>query len=182
MELLKDYDCTILYHPGKANVVADALSRKSMGSLAHIAPMRRPLVEEIHELKRSGVQFEIREPQTFLAHVKAQSALVEQIKASQDKDPKLHKLKADVKSGKNVEFALDQEGVLRCGKRLCVPNDEELRRIILEEAHSSRYTVHPGSTKMYQDLKQLYWWEGMKRDIGDFVSRCLVCQQVKAKH
>jgi len=97
MELLKDYDCTILYHPGKANVVADALSRKSMGSLAHIAPIRRPLVEEIHELERSGVQLEIREPQTFLAHVKAQSSLVERIKTIQDRDSKLDKLKVDLK-------------------------------------------------------------------------------------
>ena len=57
-----------------------------------------------------------------------------------------------------------------------------MKKIILEEAHNSKYTIHPGSAKMYQDLKQLYWWEGMKKDVGDFVSRCLVCQHVKAEH
>ena len=69
MELLKNYDCTILYYPGKANVVADTLSRKSMGSLAHIAVIRRPLVEEIHKLEEGRVQFEIGEFGKFLAHV-----------------------------------------------------------------------------------------------------------------
>ena len=59
MELLKDYDCTILYHPGKANVVVDALSYKSMGSLAHIIKMRRPLIGEIHKIEVEGVKFEI---------------------------------------------------------------------------------------------------------------------------
>ena len=59
MELLKDYDCTILYHPGKANVVADALSRKSMGSLAYIAPMKRPLIREIHQLEAEGMHLEL---------------------------------------------------------------------------------------------------------------------------
>lgn len=60
-ELLKDYDCMILYHLGKANVVANALSRKSMGSLAHIARVRSPLIGEVHELEASGVRFEITE-------------------------------------------------------------------------------------------------------------------------
>ena len=88
----------------------------------------------------------------------------------------------EVHSGKKPEFSLDQAGVLRCGNCLCVLDVGNLRRTFLEEAHYSRYTIHPGSTKMYQDLKQLYWCKGMKRDIGDFVSHCLVCQQVKAEH
>ena len=80
MELLKDYDCTILYHPGKANVVADALSRKSMGSLAHISVERRPLIRELHEQELRGIQLEIKKRGIFLAHVQAKSSLVEEVK------------------------------------------------------------------------------------------------------
>ncbi len=71
---------------------------------------------------------------------------------------------------------------MRFRNRLCVPKNSELIQIILNEAHNSRFSVHPGSTKMYNDLKQHYWWHGMKRDISDFVSKCLICQQVKAEH
>ena len=68
------------------------------------------------------------------------------------------------------------------GKRVYVTNQEELRREILEEAHCATYAMHPGSTKMYQDLKDHYWWKGMKKDVAEYVSKCLTCQQVKAEH
>ena len=67
-------------------------------------------------------------------------------------------------------------------KRLCVPKDEELRNKILSEAHYSKFTIHLGATKIYQDLKKLFWWNGMKRDIDIFVARCLTCQKVKIEH
>ena len=66
--------------------------------------------------------------------------------------------------------------------RICVPKNDELIRKILEEAHSSSLSIHLGSTKMFNDLKKMYLWVGMKRDISEFVSRCLICQQVKAEH
>ena len=66
--------------------------------------------------------------------------------------------------------------------RICVPKNDELIQKILHEAHSGCLSVHPGSTKMYNDLKKLYWWPGMKRDISEFVTKCLICQQVKAEH
>ena len=66
--------------------------------------------------------------------------------------------------------------------RVCVPKDNELIRKILQEAHNSHLSIHPGSTKIYNDLKKMYWWNGMKRDVFEFVSKCLVCQQVKAEH
>nr|GEY13253.1 reverse transcriptase domain-containing protein [Tanacetum cinerariifolium] len=81
-----------------------------------------------------------------------------------------------------TEFHLDEDDVLWQGVRLCVPNDATLREALLTEAHSSLFSVHPGSTKMYHDLKQHFWWSGMKRDVATFVSRCLICQQVKIKH
>ncbi|KAA3486557.1 integrase [Gossypium australe] len=79
-------------------------------------------------------------------------------------------------------ISIDAEGCLRFRNQICVPKNPELIRIICNEAHNSRLSVHPGSTKMYNDLKQHYWWHSMKQDISDFVSKCLICQQVKAKH
>ena len=63
-----------------------------------------------------------------------------------------------------------------------VPHSTDLREEILREFHCSRFAVHPGGTKMYQDLRRQYYWSGMKRHVGDFVRRCLTCQQVKAEH
>ena len=63
-----------------------------------------------------------------------------------------------------------------------MPDMEDLRKMIMEEAHCSAYAMHPGSTKMYRTIKESYWWSGMKRDVAEFVSRCLVCQQVKTEH
>ena len=97
MELLKDDNCTIMYHLSKANVVVDALSRKSISSLAHVALVRRHLVEKIHKLESEGVHFQLKESRILLAHIRAQSSLVEQIKASQGRDPRLCRLIKDVK-------------------------------------------------------------------------------------
>nr|GFD02275.1 retrotransposon protein, putative, Ty3-gypsy subclass [Tanacetum cinerariifolium] len=83
---------------------------------------------------------------------------------------------------KQVEFHLDEDNVLWQGTRLVVPNDATLREALLIEAHSSPFSVHPVSTKMYHDLKQYFWWSGMKGDVATFVSRCLICQQVKIEH
>ena len=72
--------------------------------------------------------------------------------------------------------------VLYYKDRVCVPDDNDLRKAILEEAHSGPFAIHPGSTKMYQDLKMSFWWSGMKKEISEFVTKCLVCQRVKAEH
>nr|GFB00879.1 retrotransposable element Tf2 [Tanacetum cinerariifolium] len=76
----------------------------------------------------------------------------------------------------------DDDNVLWQDTRLCVPNDATLREALLTEAHGSSFSIHPGSTKMYHDLKQHFWWSGMKQDVATFVSRCLICQQVKIEH
>lgn len=81
-----------------------------------------------------------------------------------------------------MDFTIKGDGSLWYGKRLCVPNDPELKREIMEEAHETSYSVHPGSTKMYKDLKEYYWWNNMKREIANFVSKCLNCQLVKTEH
>ena len=71
---------------------------------------------------------------------------------------------------------------MRINNRIYVPNVDGLRKKLLREHHQSRHSIHPGVAKMYQDLKKLYWWRGMKRDVSIFVSRCVTCQQVKADH
>ena len=74
------------------------------------------------------------------------------------------------------------DGVLRYRSRLCIPNVAGLRQQVMGEAHYSRYSIHPGTTKMYNDLKVVYWWDGMKKDITEFVALCPNCQQVKIEH
>ena len=83
--------------------------------------------------------------------------------------------------GEQSDFAIRDDGALVISSRLCVPATEELKRQILEEAHSSAYAMHPGSTKMYRTLKEYYWWSGMKREVTEYVSKCFICQQVKAE-
>lgn len=85
------------------------------------------------------------------------------------------KLMDKVNSKETQEFSLDNTSTLRFKHRLCVPNVPALRRGIMEEGHSAAYVVHPGTTKMYQDLRQVYWSDRTKRDVVDFVSRCLTC-------
>ncbi|XP_059288581.1 uncharacterized protein LOC132041921 [Lycium ferocissimum] len=103
----------------------------------------------------------------------AQSSLVGQVKACQYKDPRLVKLQDPVQNGGVKSFSIDCEGVLRCHGRLCIPMVGDVKLLILEEAHSSRYFIHPGATKMYQDLRGLYWWKGMKADILKHMTSCL---------
>ena len=84
--------------------------------------------------------------------------------------------------GEAKEAKIHEEGILRIKGRVCVPRVDNLIHTILIEAHSSRYSIHPGATKMYRDLKQHFWWSRMKCDIVDFVAQCPNCQQVKYEH
>src|SRR5438132_5115169 len=77
-------------------------------------------------------------------------------------------------------FKQDQDGVVWFKNRLVVPKARELRRQILDEAHQSRFSIHPGSSKMYQDLKPRFWWTRMKWEIAKYVSKCDICRRVKA--
>ena len=107
---------------------------------------------------------------------------LDRVKAAQRRDPQLQKIRFEVQQGQSQDFMIDSEGTLRLGTRLCVPDVEELRKGIMEEAHFSAYSIHPGFTKMYHDLEDTYWWNRMKRDIADFISKCLICQLVKLEH
>ncbi|WVZ75845.1 hypothetical protein U9M48_023869 [Paspalum notatum var. saurae] len=79
------------------------------------------------------------------------------------------------------DFRKDRQGTIWLGNRLCVPHDENIRKAIMTEAHCTKYSIHPGSTKMYQDLKKLFWWRRMKRDIAEFLAKCDTCNRIKAE-
>ena len=96
-------------------------------------------------------------------------------------DAKLQEIVQLVSTGDKVDYVIDESGGLLYKNRLCVPNDMDLRKKILYESHNMVFTMHPRGNKMYQDMKQYYWWRGMKKDISEYVSKCLTCQQVKAE-
>ena len=165
LELFKDYDCIIDYHPGKANVVADALSRKAMAALSF-----------------QHSEWRLADDGAILAQLKAQPVLKQMIRDAQKNDEEMQKKVQMVRDGDKTGFSIKEYGSLYFQDRLCVPCDKELKKKLLFAAHNTVFTMHPGGNKMYQDLKQQYWWKGMKRDVTEYVSKCLTCQQVKAEH
>jgi len=97
-------------------------------------------------------------------------------------DASLNRVREQLGSEEARDFALGNDGILRFHGRVCIPDDAEVKRLILEEGHKSRLSLHPGLIKMYQDLKETFWWQGMKKDVAQFVSVCLTCQKAKVEH
>ena len=112
----------------------------------------------------------------------ANSSLVTMLKEKQYNDPLLLMYKEGIQKHRDTPFEIAGDGTLRCRGRLCVPDVDGLRQQIMDEAHCSRYSIIPGLTKMYHDLKVVYWWNDMKKDIAEYVAVCSNCQQVKVKH
>ena len=111
-----------------------------------------------------------------------QPTLLDKIKEAQKTDKEIEEIKEKIGQGKAKNFHVDEQGTLWHGKRICVPQDPELRKLILQEAHNSLYSIHPGNTKMYMDMKERFWWNNLKKDIAEHIALCDVCSRVKAEH
>ena len=118
----------------------------------------------------------------FLDNLEVKPTLEDDIKEAQKGHKSIEGTKKKIPEGKAPGFLEDDQGVVWFGKRLCVPNKAELKDLILQEAHDTPYSIHPGGTKMYQDLRERFWWHGMKREIASYVAKCDMCRQVKAEH
>ncbi|GJX24283.1 putative reverse transcriptase domain-containing protein [Tanacetum coccineum] len=155
IELLSDYDCEIRYYPGKANVVADALSQKERNKPLCV----RALMMTVH------------------------NDLPKQIREAQEEAMKRENVKAE-NLGRLIKqiFEFCPDGTRCFGNHVWLPRFGGLRDLVMHESHKSKYSIHPGSDKMYQDLKSLYWWPNMKADIATYVSKCLTCAKVKVEH
>jgi hypothetical protein len=183
LELIKDYDLTINYTPGKANVVADTLSRKSTDT----QPMSRELPKELlMDLERLEIQcLEVESLGSFSTMKvmeERQSDLKYTIFHRQSEDPFIEEEIRRIEEGRPSEFCLGDFNLLWFNNRICVPDISQIKQLILKEAHETPYSIHPRSTKMYMDLKELFWWNNMKREIAKFMSECHTCQRVKVEH
>ncbi|KAG8503513.1 hypothetical protein CXB51_001473 [Gossypium anomalum] len=155
----------VIYTDRKANVVADALSRKAVSNLR--AMFSRLILYDDGSL---------------LAKLQVKPTWVDQIRENQLRDESLVSRFQQVKKGETSVFGLNSEGVLCFRGRVCISKDSDLRQSILKEAHGGLCAMHPGGNKLYRDLRELYWWPGLKREVTEFVGKCLTCQQVKAEH
>ncbi|GJT34252.1 putative reverse transcriptase domain-containing protein [Tanacetum coccineum] len=154
IKLFSDYECEIRYHLGKANVVADALSRKE-----RVKPKR---VRAMAMTIQSGVKG--------------------MILAAQGEAFNQENVLAERLHGLDQQMERKGDGSLYFMDRIWVPLVGGVRTVIMDEAHKSRYSVHHGADKMYYDLRDIYWWPGIKRDIATYVSECLTCAKVKDEH
>jgi hypothetical protein len=172
LELIKDYELEVHYHLGKANVIVETLGNK-----AHCNYL--PAVRLTGEDSSTRVL-----PNPSLFNITLMPTLRAEIIAAQKDDEGMGHIKRRMREGdpKVAYFREDAEGTLWFKERLVVPKREALKKSILDEAHTSRYSIHPESTKMYHDLRQQFWWMRMKREVARYDSECDTCWKVKANY
>ena len=174
--MVKDYDLGINYHSGKANVVADALSRKPVNLNVISKSLPPKLQEEIAQLNLVIVD-------AGLANIlEVTPTLEEEIRKAQPAVIKLQRRAKSLMAGQTPDFSKDKFSTVRFREWICVPNQPDLKKKILSDAHESSYSIHLGGMKMYEDLRQIFWWDGMKKDIAFFVACRDICNKVKADH
>jgi hypothetical protein len=168
------------YHLGKANVVADALIRKGKIVMNDIEIKEQG---SIVELKKLGLQLNVGPEGSLLAQLKIQFVpRYKVLVAQQVGKKKVKDIKESVNQGIEKAFQMLSGGLIAMGRRIYLPDHKTLKEEVLRETHESRFATHPGSMKMYKDLKKYYWWPNMKREIAEFVSNYGICQQVKIEH
>jgi transposase InsO family protein len=153
-----------------------ALSRKSYVNGLTAGELPADLCEQFKELRLEIV------PEGFLASLEVQPTLMDKIKEAQKIDKEIDEIKNNMSKGKAKGFHEDEQGIVWFEKRVCVQQDPELRKLIMQEAHDSPYSIHPGNTQMYMDLKGRFWWSNMKRDVAKYIALCDVYNRVKAEH
>ena len=157
-------------------MVADALSRKRHYNAMTARELQPELCKEFECLNLCMVN------NAEAVVMEVDFALEKEIRKRQLEDEKIKEIKQLIRDNKTSDFSEDNQGTLWMGKWICVPDIKHIRDLILREAHDSAYSIHPGSTKMYLDLKTRYWWHGMKRDVVEYVALCDTCQRVKTEH
>ena len=116
-------------------------------------------------------------------NVIATPCLLQHAKETQWQDAELRDIRNRLQNGEQIDgWSTNHERFLYYKGRLAIADSLYLREALMTEAHQSKFAIHPGSTKMYQNMKHHYWWKGMKRDVACFVAKCMICQQVKAEH
>jgi hypothetical protein len=163
VKLIKDYDCAIDYHPGKANVVVDALSRKGKTLMNDMEIKEQG---SIVELKKMGLWLSVGPEGSLLAQLKIRSILQDKVLVAQQVDGRVKEIKERVNKGIETSFQISSDRLIARGRRIYLHEDKTLKDEVLREVHESRFATHPGSTKMYRDLKEYYWWPNMKREIA----------------
>jgi hypothetical protein len=156
-------------------VVADALSRKKYCNTTFAKMLPLELQKEIEHLN-------LRMVNESKVRMEVEPTLEAEIREGQLEDAKLKEIRQLIRDNMIGDFLEDSQGTLWLGRRICVPNQKHVKELILREAHDSAYSIHPGSIKMHKDLKTRYWWNGMKRDVMEYVTLCDTCQRLKAEH
>jgi hypothetical protein len=131
------------------------------------------------ELKRLGAVLGVSPEGSLMAQLRVKSGYREQILEAQQHYDEVSKVRIKLESGGETLFQMGDDGIVMLGRRIYVPDNKALKQKLLREAHESKFTVHPGNTKMYQDMKQYYWWLNMRKEVASYVAKCSICQQVK---